>query len=101
MNIEDKIRPWFNHICMLYDTELVRLVGFHVDDFDCYYTVMRDDGIAFHASAVGWLYSLKDFIPEKRYEAIDRCWNMNHCPSVPEFLSTKSEGFLGGDLCDA
>lgn len=91
VDIESEIRPIFNHICMLYDHEIVRLIGYHEDSVDCYYHVKRPDGTTLYGSAVGWIYSLKDYLPPARYDSLDNSLSMNGCPPEPEFIVTKTD----------
>jgi hypothetical protein len=76
----------FNHICVLYDTELVRLIGVHEDEIDLYYHVRYSNGKELYASAVGWCYSLKGMLPDEKYERLDRSWSKGNNRPEPELL---------------
>ncbi|MHB1630690.1 MAG: dATP/dGTP pyrophosphohydrolase domain-containing protein [Acidithiobacillus sp.] len=86
----DKLRvqmePMLNHICIVFDTDVGRLVGVLEDDHDLYYLV---DTIACKRtpySAVGHVFSLKDRIPENRYAAMDDMHTANGCPAVAAMI---------------
>jgi hypothetical protein len=84
----EELKQIFNHICVLYDNDLVRLVGFYEDDMDIYYHVRFPNGRNLYASMVGWLYSLKGMIPDEKYARLDSSWTMNHCPPESEFKNS-------------
>jgi hypothetical protein len=76
---EAEMRPLHNHICMLYDQEMVRLIGVGHDDTDLYYIVQKlekprhtfsKDHLMW-ASAVGHILSLKECLPAVRYAGLD------------------------------
>ena len=86
-----KMRPFHNHICMLYDTELVRLIGIGEDDRDFYYIVREHVGVdapkkEYWTTAVGHCYSLKGLIPAERYAQTEWCFTHNAAPPTDEFL---------------
>lgn len=76
---------WHNHICVLYDMEIVRLVGLGEDEYDLYYIVQHKgyEQVSW-CTAVGWIYSLKGMLPEEKYKRLENHWELNH-PHVPEF----------------
>ncbi|MDA8151503.1 MAG: DUF550 domain-containing protein [Acidithiobacillus sp.] len=82
----DKLRvqmePMLNHICIVFDTDIGRLVGVAEDDHDFYYLVDTIACKRTRYSAVGHVFSLKDRIPEDRYAAMDRMHTENGCPAV-------------------
>lgn len=88
---ENEIRPMHNHICILHDCELVRLVGIHRDSHDYYYTVksIRNRVGKYYASAVGHIVSLKGLYPADRYEYMDKIFSLNGAEEEKEFLITE------------
>jgi hypothetical protein len=80
--LADEMRPLFNEICMINDSELVRLVGVAQDEMDLYYIVHSmqpnptGSRVTF-ASAVGHCYSLKAHLPAERYAQTDSIFAMN------------------------
>lgn len=94
MTIDDmikKIKPIHNHICILYDSELVRVVGVAEDKHDLYYIVryIRNHNLdkpQYWASAVGHLISLKDSYPKERYKYMDELFSLNGAPASKEFI---------------
>lgn len=80
----------FNHIGLLYDTDIVRLIGYAEDDDDCYYLVLQPDFLGKHkvvwASMVGAFESLKN-CHYPRYKQLENqmsgIWN---CPPEKDFL---------------
>jgi len=83
--LADKFRPFHNDICLLYDTDLVRLLGVAEDDWDLYYVVQKlgYGKDRYWASAVGWLVSMKDRLP--RYEITENMFTINNCPPNEKF----------------
>lgn len=88
--LADKMRPSHNHICILYDSELVRLIGVHEDEVDFYYVVQNHKGKIFHASAVGACVSLKDCYPADRYASMDNIFSLNGAIPVAHFQVTQN-----------
>lgn len=88
--LADKMRPFHNHICILYDAELVRLIGVHEDQVDLYYVVQNRQGKVSYASAVGACVSLKDCYPADRYESMDHLFSLNGAPAVAHFQVTQN-----------
>lgn len=92
MDIDDmieEVRPIHNDICILYDSELVRVVGVAEDEADLYYIVRRTNGPGkneFWASAVGGIISLNGLYPEDRYVYLDSSLEMNGAPPSEEFI---------------
>ena len=86
----DTMLPLHNHICILHDIQLVRLVGVHKDDYDYYYTVKSLDTSRgkFYASALGHIVSLKGLYPEERYDYMDKIFEMNGSGPEEEFSIT-------------
>lgn len=83
----DKMLPLHNHICILYDSVLVRLVGVHEDDYDYYYTVKSLDTSRgkYYASAVGHIVSLKGLYPDERYDYMDEIFEISGAGPEEEF----------------
>lgn len=86
-----KMEPFHNHICLMYDVEMVRLIGVGVDDYDFYYLVKpwnkknQNDPILW-ASAVGTLYSLKGLIPDVAYNRSNQIFEHNGLKPEDEFF---------------
>lgn len=101
MKFEDfieEMKPFHNHICIIYDTDLVRLVGVHNDERDYYYTVKsmngRHPGMTqnlWHGTAVGHIISLKDIYPKDRYEYMDKIFEWNGATKEENFLVTEEK----------
>lgn len=89
-----------NHICILYDSKLVRLIGLHADMCDFYYKVKDISGKISYESAVGRLVSLKSLYPN--YTNMEKIFNLNHCKREDFFeftVATKKEDIdMYGDL---
>jgi hypothetical protein len=81
-----ELKTMFNDICIIYDDELVRLVGFYEDEMDFYYHVKNGKGEPRYCSAVGHLVSLKGIYPEANYQRLDDGWHMNHCQRETAFV---------------
>ncbi len=87
-----EMKTYHNDICVLYDSEIVRLVGVHQDTYDFYYTVKSLDkkrGSFYYASAVGHLISLKGIYPSERYDHMNDVFNINGATEETEFLITE------------
>jgi hypothetical protein len=85
-SILEEARDLHNHICILFDHDLVRVIGYHEDEIDCYYKVCDANGKIWCATAVGYCVSLKDIYP--RYDILDDSFNRNHCPRTKVFEVT-------------
>lgn len=71
MNFKDftkEMQPLHNHICIIHDMHLGRLVGVHEDEIDYYYTILTIKGNIVYYSAVGACISLKSI---ERYEMLN------------------------------
>lgn len=88
--LADAMRPFHNHICILYDSELVRLIGVHEDADDLYYVVQHQRGKISYASAVGPCVSLNGLYPSKRYESMEGIFSLNGAPPEAEFRVTQN-----------
>lgn len=73
-----KLEPIHNHICTLYDTKIVRLLGVAEDEVDLYYIVQEiGPKKEYRASAAGSILSLKNIHPRYKYlEAIFKYNNL-------------------------
>jgi hypothetical protein len=99
--LADEMRPFHNHVCMLYDTMLVRLVGVSQDERDLYYIVRHLNMVGTNkrqvaASAVGHCYSLKGCLPEDRYASTDAILTRRGAMPLGEFAivdETKGEAY--------
>lgn len=93
LKLEEEMKPFHNHICILHDCELVRLVGIHRDKIDFYYTVksMTNRKGKFYASAVGHIISLKGIYPEDRYDYMDKIFGWNGAEQEENFLITEDD----------
>lgn len=85
---------------------IVRLIGFHEDEMDYYYTCQafndfkQDNyGGIIHNSAVGWIFPLKGRLPKKEYDLIEnhftRNWLMNYDKEGYEKFSKAERKRLG------
>ncbi len=68
-------RKMFNDICIVGDTNIGRLIGFHEDENDYYYHILYMKGKTRLHSAVGPCISLKGIYP--RYKQIDKIFSLN------------------------
>lgn len=76
-------RAMFNDICILADTDIVRLVGFSEDDRDYYWVTMNMRGERSGCSMVGPCISLKGLYP--RYDQLEWIFSHNGCPPQEQF----------------
>ena len=76
---------WHNHICLLYDTDLVRFLGVAEDDMDLYYIVKQlgYSNSENWASAVGHIETMIDRLP--RYKVTENLFTINDCPPTETF----------------
>lgn len=94
-----RLRTMHNDICIVGDFMLARLVGFHEDDRDYYYTIRTMNGGRYSRfennqccfSAVGAIVSLKELLPSPRYESLDRVFALNGSLPTDEFLITHDD----------
>lgn len=92
--LTEELKPHHNELCLLYDTDIVRLIGVGVDDMDLYYIVQNknhrpiDGGSerVLWTSAVGGIIPLKGILPQDSYERAYNTLTYNGCPITPEFL---------------
>lgn len=92
-----EVKALFNDICLVADTNLVRLIGFHEDEMDFYYHVKymscnrpayitSPNQLEHYSSFVGPCVSLKGIYP--RYEQLETIFTLNGCPPVDSFRDT-------------
>lgn len=88
----EEMRPMHNHIGIVHDCDLVRLVGVMQDDDDHYYIVrsLRPlPGLSsreHYASAVGHFTSLKAGYPAADYARLDDVFRLNRAGPTDTFL---------------
>ena len=87
----EEMRPLHNQMCILYDTDVVRLVGVGRDESDFYYITrsIRDKrGVrpGNWSSAVGHILSLKGLYPAERYAYMDHVFGLNDAGPSDEFI---------------
>lgn len=85
-NLRREVEPKLNHICIVFDSDIGRLVGVTEDDRDFYYVVDRIRGGRTLYSAVGPVVSLKGAIPEDRYASMDGIHTANGCHAVERMV---------------
>lgn len=82
--------PFHNHLCVVHDCKLVRLVGVVDGGDDFYYKVVELGGKVSLCSAVGSCVSLKAGYPDaERYEQLDKVFGYNGAPATEEFEVTE------------
>jgi len=98
--IQDEMRPLHNHICIVHDDMMGRLVGIHEDAMDLYYRIRLRDrdmdrhgtaktgGREVYATCVGACVSLAGI---DRYEMLEAQFTRDGCPQEPEFLITVAD----------
>lgn len=81
----EECKPIHNHICIAYDSELVRLVGVGKDPYDYYYILskMNSTELCWY-SAVGACVSLKGSY--ERYDQLDRIFELNGSYKRDDFI---------------
>jgi hypothetical protein len=88
--ILEECRTIFNHICIVGDTTLARLIGYAEDAADAYYHVREIGGREVFCLAVGACESLKE--KRTRYKDMDNAFALNGCPPADEFrVSRRNE----------
>lgn len=88
-SLEAECRAMFNHICLVNDCQVKRLIGYGEDEHDCYY-IMRDlhGEIVWH-TMVGPCSTLKGVYD--RYDIMDNKFAINSCPPETAFISEKRD----------
>jgi hypothetical protein len=82
--LAEEMEPFHNHIGIICDHGLGRLVGVGEDEDDLYYIVDETPGRRIWYSAVGAFESLKGKID--RYTVLDSIFKLNGCPLVDKFM---------------
>lgn len=80
----DEVKQMFNHICIVHDMKIIRVVGISSDFMDVYYLGMDPQNGLQHYTFVGPCESLKGKV--ERYDCLDAHFSMNRCPPEDEFL---------------
>jgi len=73
--IIEEIKSKFNDICLVYDSDQGRLIGFHEDEDDYYYVIKKYNGKIVLYSCCGHCTSLKGNYP--RYDYIEETFERN------------------------
>lgn len=81
-----EVEPILNHICIIFDGEIGRLVGVAEGKNDFYYVVDRIRGGRTQYSAAGPVVSLKGCIPDDLYASMDTLHALNGCPAVARMV---------------
>lgn len=92
----DEMRPFHNHLGLLYDDSLVRLLGVGQDVCDLYYIVKEKYKAPYWATAVGHFRSLKDSY--ERYDFMDEAFRLNECGPNETFLMLTASDAQNWDL---
>lgn len=72
-----------NHIGIVHDWKLVRLIGYCEDEMDCYCWTKDRHGKEVKCSMVGAFESLKGKLD--RYDQLESGFALNGCPPTDEF----------------
>lgn len=80
------VAPLLNDVCLLYDTDIGRLVGIAEDADDYYYVVDMPKHGRIYYSAAGRFFSLKNSIPTESYQYMDALLSNNGFPPVSHML---------------
>jgi len=91
-----KLKKHHNEMCLLYDTDICRLVGFVDGGMDYYYLIRTRAGKVMLASAVGRILPLKNILPDDNYQRMDEDFERNTAGKVEKFihLHTTEDGKL-------
>ena len=89
----EQLQEIHNHVCILYDSHIVRFLGvaqaagelFYVVSYPTYSRNYVDEDVVY-APAGGYIFSLKDSIPNERYMVMDNILELNGSPKVSEFF---------------
>jgi hypothetical protein len=87
----EECRGMHNDVCILYDSQIVRLVGCHDGEEDYYYIVrgFASGSKEWKASCVGHIYSLRGLIPPERYKQTEEILSLNGCGPSEKLIATK------------
>ncbi|MCW3782942.1 hypothetical protein [Defluviimonas salinarum] len=76
--LADEVRPMAGQVCLLYRSELARLIGVAEDRDDLYYVVRLKSGSEpLWLSAVGHIDPLKGHVPDEVYEGLSAVFTLN------------------------
>lgn len=78
-----KMESFHNHICLLYGTDIVRLLGVGMDEYDYYYITQDLHGKIVWSSAVGFCDSLASL---SCYSFLVSRFELYNLPPSKEFL---------------
>lgn len=85
-SVAHEYRRFHNHICVVHDCELVRLIGVAESPEDYYYKAVRLGGKVGYYSTVGSCVSLKECYPDpERYATLDKVFGFNRAQPTQEF----------------
>lgn len=90
--LAEEYKPFHNHICLMYGSELVRLLGVKEADDDFYY-IGRSIGFNSNIvsySAVGHCESLKGKL--ETYDHMENAFTLNGCPASETFQIVQYAG---------
>ena len=86
----EEMKAMYNHICIVADSDLVRLIGLGEDDSDYYWIGLSIGGKRRWYSCVGPCESLKGKL--ERYDQIDTVFSLNNAGPTDMFLVLR-DGF--------
>ncbi|MFZ3583161.1 hypothetical protein ACOI1H_13455 [Loktanella sp. DJP18] len=89
-----ELRPHHNEMCLLYDDQVVRLLGVGRDDDDLYYIVQQrdrhsrtwSDADVTWCSAVGRITPLKPLVGDAQHARMESLFTLNKLPPNDSFL---------------
>jgi hypothetical protein len=90
--ILDECRAMHNHICIIQNHMIARLIGFHEDESDYYWHIKLPDGKESYQTACGHCVSLKDKDPEL-HSLLDNTFRLANCQPSEEFHMSKSHDY--------
>ena len=75
--LKEELKPYKNTLVISERNRVVKLVGVKDGEEDFYWIYDTPDG-ADYDSCVGMWIALKGVLPDKQYESLVRCWNLNN-----------------------
>lgn len=84
--LRKEVEPILNDVCIIGGTTICRLVGVAEGADDYYYIVYTIEQKRVYWSAVGWVFSLRNCIPDDKYRAMDAILRYNGCQPVEKML---------------
>lgn len=84
--LRKEVEPILNDVCIIGGTTICRLVGVAEGEDDYYYIVYTLEQKRIYWSAVGLVFSLKNCIPEDKYQIMDDILCLNECHPVEKML---------------